>query len=170
MSLSPCNRRRDIRRARPTLLVAVCDLRLTTRDWSLGGLALEVGRTVAARLKLGDEVVGTISSDGVEAPEMPFTASVVRRDRVSGIVALRFCDLPGETFTMLERLLLQPQPGGAASDGPQTDEGPARGEVILQDLYKRPAVFSAEHYTARQNAEPPKGETPRRRRRGPTHD
>ena len=169
MSLSPCNRRRDIRRARPALLVAVCDLRLTTRDWSLGGLALEVGRAAAARLKLGDEVVGTILLDADEGPDMPFTASVVRCDRVSGIAALRFCSLPGETFAMLERLLLQPQPAGAASDGPQMAEGPARGEIILQDLYKRPAVFSAEHYTARQTAEPPKGETPRRRR-GPTQD
>ena len=171
MSLSPRSRRRDVRRARPKLMVAVCGLRLTTRDWSLGGLALEVGRRAVRRLGLGDEVRGTLADDVAGTPERPFTATVVRRDRVGGIVALRFCHLPGETFTMLERLLLHPQPaqpGDVASDSDAAAAGgrPARVGMVLQDLYDRPVVYSAERYAARQSEAPREDDpAPRRRRR-----
>ncbi len=109
MSVGPANRRRDIRRALPTLTMEIGTLTYQTRDWSLGGFGLV--ETVTARLpfEVEDEVAGAFTIENRDG-SFPFQAILVRFDEAAGIAGFRFLNMDPTTFTVLERLMLRAQP------------------------------------------------------------
>ena len=114
MSVGPRNRRRDVRRELPPLTIDLGDGPHQTRDWSLGGVAFRTSGQAARSFEGEDEISGCFTIDGGHG-DFRFTASVVRADHGSGVVALRFVELAPDSFSVLERLLLraQPIPGSA---------------------------------------------------------
>jgi hypothetical protein len=94
--------RRNLRYRLPTLTVKIDGVEYQATDWSLGGLAVEGYR---GPCHPGAHIVGTLRIKGVERP-LAFKATVVRKDRALGVLALRFHDLDDEAFDAL---------GGAAA-------------------------------------------------------
>ncbi len=95
------NRRRDQRRPRPQLAVRLArDEIYHTRDWSLGGLALQ---GPVGRFTIGDLIQGDMRGGIGEGQWYGFTAEVVRLERGAGIAGLAFKGLSAEAYAFLEQ-------------------------------------------------------------------
>lgn len=104
------NRRRDQRRPLPRLAVRLDQDELyQTRDWSLGGLALQ---GAVGRFTIGDVVNGVMRGAVGEGRWYGFTAEVVRVERGSGVAGLAFKGLSTEAYDFLEQFWRHP-PAGA---------------------------------------------------------
>ncbi len=121
MSVGPRNRRRDVRRELPPLSIDLGDGAHQTRDWSLGGVAFRTSGQAAKSYDVDEEISGSFTIDTGHGGYR-FTASVVRADQESGVVALRFVELAPDSFSVLERLLLRAQPVPGMTD--RTDQAP----------------------------------------------
>lgn len=100
---TPTNLRRDKRITVPQFQVHLAGTTLQTRNWSLGGLCI---RDYPGHLTIGQSVEGLLvgtTRDGLET--LPFTAEVIRIDRETGEVALRFDALDVRDFDFFERCL-----------------------------------------------------------------
>jgi hypothetical protein len=112
------NLRRDRRRSLPVMSVTLGEVTYTTRDWSLGGLALQGADPL---LEDGETVEGHVAEEG-GAPHR-FAAVVVRHDPEGDVVALKFTELAPSTFAFLERLQTRARlPEG--SSGPPEETAP----------------------------------------------
>lgn len=110
---TPTNLRRDKRITVPQFQVHLDGNTTPTTNWSLGGLCL---RDYRGHLAIGQIVEGLIvgtTREGLET--LPFTAEVIRLDRETGEVALRFDGLDVRDFDFFEKCLrryMRPRPGG----------------------------------------------------------
>ena len=124
MSVGPRNRRRDVRRELPPLTIDLGDGPHQTRDWSLGGVAFRTSSQAAKSFDGEEEISGSFTIDSGHGGYR-FTASVVRADQESGVVALRFVELAPDSFSVLERLLLRAQPVPGTAERPNLVPGHA---------------------------------------------
>ncbi len=99
------NLRRDYRRRMPQLTVCLDgDATYSTRNWSLGGMALS---GFSERLEIGTDVAGQLRPALYGGPWMGFAARVVRIE-IPVLIALQFTELSPSAFTFLERLWRHP--------------------------------------------------------------
>lgn len=99
--------RRDLRRDYPSLAVQVGEDIVHTRDWSLGGFAIYDMHRLTVMCTIGGLMCGTLGLRGAP-PTLEFTASVVRMDPSSNMLACRFIDMSSACFTFLEKQLSMP--------------------------------------------------------------
>jgi PilZ domain len=97
----PIDGRRDQRYPSPELKVGLVFGEFVTTNWSLGGLLLSDFRD---RVALGTILAGTLST-GQDIEPVPFEAEVVRCDRATGELALKFVDLSERGVDVLDRAL-----------------------------------------------------------------
>ena len=96
--------RRDNRRDFPCLSVQVGDDIVHTRDWSLGGFAIYDMHRLSVPCTVEDVLCGTLGPKD-SSPVHEFTATVVRMEPGSNMLACRFIDMSSECFNFLEKLL-----------------------------------------------------------------
>lgn len=103
------NRRRDQRRPRPKLAVRLGrDELYHTRDWSLGGLALQ---GAVGRFSVGEVIKGDMRGAVGDGQWYAFTAEVVRVEHGSGVAGLAFKGLSTEAYDFLEQFWRHTPPG-----------------------------------------------------------
>lgn len=105
--------RRDRRRTLPVLYVSIAGVTYSTRDWSLGGLALHGADPL---LVDGETVEGHMTDREQDGMPHAFAALVVRHDPEADVVALNFTELAPDAFAFLENL--QTPRGRRAADNP----------------------------------------------------
>jgi len=93
-------KRRDNYQVPPALEVTIDGTPYPTVDWSLGGVVLS---NYFGPLAPGDEVTGSLQVLR-DLSTHPFKAVVVRRDSVSGHLALDFTDIGKTAFSVLEAM------------------------------------------------------------------
>ncbi len=98
------NFRRDFRRDYPCLSVQVGDDIVHTRDWSLGGFAIYDMHRLSVPCTIDDVLCGSLGPS-TEPPAHEFTATVVRMEPGSNMLACKFIDMSSECFNFLEKLL-----------------------------------------------------------------
>lgn len=97
----PVDGRKDQRYPAPEISVTLVYGDFVTTNWSLGGLLISGFQD---RVAPGSMLAGTFSAgNGVEP--VPFSAEVVRCDRASGELALKFVDLSERGVDVLDRAL-----------------------------------------------------------------
>ncbi len=101
--------RRDNRQDYPSLAVLVGDDIVHTRDWSLGGFAIYDMHRLSVPCTIDDVLCGTLGPM-TESPIHEFTATVVRMDPASNMLACKFIDMSSECFNFLEKCM-RPPPG-----------------------------------------------------------
>ncbi len=75
-----------------------------TRDWSLGGFAIYDMHRLSVPCTVDDVLCGTLGPS-TEVPAHEFTATVVRMEPGSNMLACKFIDMSSECFNFLEKLL-----------------------------------------------------------------
>lgn len=108
------NFRRDFRRDYPCLSVLVGDDIVHTRDWSLGGFAIYDMHRLSVPCTIDDVLCGTLGPS-TKPPLHEFTATVVRMDPASNMLACKFIDMSTECFNFLEMSLRRP-PGAQTAE------------------------------------------------------
>ena len=133
MSIAPINRRKDVRRVMPVLVIQLGDLRFPTRDWSLGGFALTGATYLGRPLEIGEVIAGKLGrpEEGVQE-DASFEAEVRRFAENGDLAGCRYTQLTTEAFTFLERLMRRAQPSLAGQTGP------ADGDSRLRRIFRRP--------------------------------
>ena len=96
-------KRRDLRRFNPTLVVTIDGSDYSTVDWSLGGALI---RSYAGHRGPEEEIVGSLRLE-TASESHPFEAEVVRLDVEKGQLAFRFTVLSDGVFTVLERAFMR---------------------------------------------------------------
>ena len=96
--------RRDYRRDYPCLSVQVGDDIVHTRDWSLGGFAIYDMHRLSVPCTVDDVLCGSLGPS-TGTPVHEFTATVVRMEPGSNMLACKFIDMSSECFNFLEKLL-----------------------------------------------------------------
>ena len=139
MSVAPINRRKDVRRVLPVLVIQLGDLQFPTRDWSLGGFALTGATYLGRRLEIGEVISGKLGrpEEGIH-DDAAFCAEVRRFAENGDLAGCRYTQLTTEAFTFLERLMrrAEPAPPPAAEATP--------GDSRLRRIFRRPIeAFSA---------------------------
>lgn len=133
MSIAPINRRKDVRRVLPVLLIQLGDLRFPTRDWSLGGFALTGATYLGRPLEIGELIVGALGRpEDAVAADATFHAEVRRVAEKGDLVGCQYTELTTEAFTFLERLMRRAQPSPAPAAAAAT------GDNRLRQIFRRP--------------------------------
>ena len=133
MSIAPINRRRDVRRFLPVLIVRLGDLEFPTRDWSLGGFALTGATYLGRPLEIGEVICGNLGrpEEGIQ-DDAAFHAEVRRIAENGDLAGCQYTQLTTEAFTFLERLMCRPAPSRKES------AEPAAGDSRLRRIFRRP--------------------------------
>lgn len=92
VSLQSVSRRQHHRFERPQLAVRLNGAEGQTKDWSLGGLAVQLGDGALSRFDESDQVSGELEV-GSQGLRHPFEGRVVRVDEDRDVVALEFSRL-----------------------------------------------------------------------------
>ena len=131
MSIAPINRRKDIRRALPVLVIQLGDLTFPTRDWSLGGFALTGATYLGRPLEIGEVITGKLGrpEEGIQE-DAAFHAEVRRFAENGDLAGCRYTQLTTEAFTFLERLMRRAQPPRERTSG--------EGDSRLRRIFRRP--------------------------------
>lgn len=131
MSIAPINRRKDIRRTLPVLMIQLGDLRFPTRDWSLGGFALTGATYLGRPLEIGEVIFGHLGRPDEPIQEDATFHAEVRRFAENGDLAgCSYTQLTTEAFTFLERLMRRAQPSRPTND--------TSGDNRLRRIFRRP--------------------------------
>ena len=96
--------RRDFRHESPPLALQIGDDVVHSRDWSMGGFAIYDMHRLSIPCVVDDVICGTLGRDR-DIPRYEFTATVVRMDPKSNMMAGKFIDMSNECFSFLEQLL-----------------------------------------------------------------
>lgn len=89
MGLQSVTRRQHHRFRQPELSIQLNGLDGMTRDWSLGGVAVNLAKETLGGLRVRDRVSGALGPDG--APKhFDFSGRVVRVDKERNLVAIEF--------------------------------------------------------------------------------
>ena len=96
-------KRRDVRRPRPTLVISMDGNTYPTMDWSLGGALLSY---YYGQRALEEEIEGRVRL-ATGSDSYPFKGVVVRRDLRKGQMAFRFTELSNSAFTLLEEAIVR---------------------------------------------------------------
>jgi hypothetical protein len=94
------DRRADVRITSPALSVDLDGRDFETRDWSLGGFLI---RGIPRHFEVGDSLQGQLGPLSSET-RAPFRGRVIRVDRMSDSVAIRFDELGDDAFDLLMRM------------------------------------------------------------------
>ena len=133
MSIAPVNRRKDVRRMLPVLIVRLGDLEFPTRDWSLGGFGLTGASYLGRPLEIGEVICGHLGrpEEGIQ-DDASFHAEVRRIAENGDLAGCRYTQLTTEAFTFLERLMRRPAPSSKESSDAVS------GDSRLRRIFRRP--------------------------------
>ncbi|NNG03928.1 MAG: hypothetical protein HKM95_07485 [Inquilinus sp.] len=96
--------RRDFRNETPSLALQIGDDVVHSRDWSIGGFSIYDMHRLSIPCMVEDVICGTLGRDR-DIPRYEFTATVVRLEPQSNMMACKFIDMSNECFSFLEQLL-----------------------------------------------------------------